>query len=769
MPIRIMGARLESQLESYIPPDDLDELARSIQPYMGDRQDQHGKIPWSESVDPRYGLFPIEIKHLSDLSAACSYMDTAAKNLVKKAAVLSVIAMQNLYRNSTHPYFDHVASGCLEMVRDYQPEETTVASSILHDTYEENRDFWETYIENAMPKEVVETVKDLSKFKGRKQREVIVDEQARRNIIGALLDNPRVPFIKIKGDRVHNMRTVHHIGDPRRRRAIINETQQMYMPLAGLLGLKDEEKDLDDLCLRQLGKEYANFSDAVSAEIDKFFNSQVQPDTVLTEVGEIKNLILGGVLELHPRLPTAHDIYRRMGKIKTVLTPSDYYLNIDAVLTRFSQEVLPAEWGREALEILNILIFNGFNVDESFNPRAFQDELDQGLTDSLTVDLVRVSDGLNIHLTIYPQLAYDLEEATIADMYYHRPPKSLEEETLSALEGDEVAKRHLKGMIKARYLRERYEREKGTSLGSYGLVHRLELRLPVGQIRVVGKDDGGHLKSWQIAQGATVMDYAKSIFPDPDDWPKVIAAEVKKGDRMVSVPFDYILSAGETVHIVRGKKGRTRWDPFWIHSFRTDTEGKERTRAVVKATLEREKLKGRYDMKNRVIEVGRQMIERHFDPLNQPLRIDVSYVASVIEECCQDTKVSEFEFKVGMGEIDDERVRIVAQALEPINRKVGVFRVNFATDYPGQTEAVAEVLRRKEISALGSTSGRVSEKGASFVEVYIDPQTLEIHGKDSIIQQLLRDETCRKLAMNTLTFTSSGKTEIFPVGRQRRK
>ncbi|MBI5452276.1 hypothetical protein HY945_02350, partial [Candidatus Gottesmanbacteria bacterium] len=95
--------------------------------------------------------------------------------------------------------------------------------------------------------------------------------------------------------------------------------------------------------------------------------------------------------------------------------------------------------------------------------------------------------------------------------------------------------------------------------------------------------------------------------------------------------------------------------------------------------------------------------------------------------------------------------------------------VNFATDYPGQTEAVAEVLRRKEISALGSTSGRVSEKGASFVEVYIDPQTLEIHGKDSIIQQLLRDETCRKLAMNTLTFTSSGKTEIFPVGRQRRK
>lgn len=754
------------QFETYTPPDDLDALVRSIQPYMGDRLDKHGKIPWQEQVDTKSGLFPLEIKYLSNLSAACSYMDTAAKTIVVKAAVLSVIAMKNLYRESTHPYFDHMASGCLEMVRDYQPDEITVASSILHDTYEENPNFWHTYIEKAMPKEVVETVQDLSKFKGRKQREAIVDEEARRNIIGSLLDSPRVPFIKIKGDRVHNMRTVHHIKSPGRRRAIINETQQMYVPLAGLLGLKEEERELDDLCLRQLGKEYAHFADVVSQAIDEYFTHQVQPDTVLTEVGEIKNLMTGCALELHPRLPSAHDIYRRMGEIKTVLVPSDYYLNIDAVLARFSQEVLSAEWGREALEILNILIFNGFKVDKNFILRAFREELDQGLTDSLSVDLVRESDGLNIHLTIYPQLAYDLEQATIADMYYRRPPKSLEEETQSALEGDEVAKRHLKGMMKANYLRGKYEREKDTSLGSYGLVRRLELRLPIGEIRVVGLDDEGHFKSWQITNGSTVMDYAKSIFSY--DWPKVIMAEVKKGDKMVAVPFDYILSPSETVHIVRGKKGRIRWDPFWIHSFRTDKEGKEKTRKVVKAIIEREKLKGRSDMRNRVIEVGRQIIERSFDPLNRPLRIDVSYVASVIEACCTDVAVDEFEFMVGMGEIEEERIKTVAEALEPINRKVGVFRVNFTQDYAGQTEAVTEVLRLMDISALGSTSGRVSKKGPSFVEFYIDPQTLVINGSDSIIQKILHDEKCRAFTMQTLDFTSSGKTEIYSVRKQRR-
>jgi len=755
-----MAAQAEL-LESYSPPDNIEELFFSVRPFMSNRLDDNGRIPWQkkEIVDQRYGLFPIEVDHLSNLYKACHYMDVAQKTLVMKAAVLSVIALQNSYRDSTHPYFDHVATGCLEMVADYQPDEITVASSILHDTSEENGDFWQTYIEKAMPKEVVETVTDMSKLKGKKQRKEIVDEKARLMIIGALLDNPRVSFIKIKGDRMHNMRTVHYISDPGRRRAIIDETQQMYVPLAGLLGLKEDEKELDNLCLIKLGKEYEDFADMVAKAIKEFFTSRVQPDTVFKNVFDIDQLVEVGALELHPRLPSAHDIYRRIGNIKNVLLPSDYYLNIDAVLTSFSDDTPNSDWSREALGLLNILMVSGFKIDESFNLRAIQDELAYGLTDSLPVDLVRESDGLNIHLTIFPQIAYKREQISIASMYYHRPPKDVEEEGRLALEGDDVALKHLAGIMKANYLKRKYENEKDLLDASYSFVRSLEPRLPMGMMRVVGVDDEDRRQFRQISQGATVIDYAKDIFHST--WSRIIAAEVKREGRMVPVPFDYILSPGETVHIVRDLKGKSHWDPLWIHAFRTDLEGRAKVQEKIGAIIKKEEKQGRSEMRNRVTLVGRRVIGQYLEPENRPLRIDVGHVKEVIEDCCPQVPISDFEFKVGMGEVGEDVIKMVAEALGPINRKVGIFRVNFKKDHAGQTGTVIEVVSRMGISMFGSESGRVSEEGASWVEIYIDPNDME--KAQELIKALLSNKKCIVLGMETLGFTTQGRTEIYPV------
>ena len=67
-----------------------------------------------------------------------------------------------------------------------------------------------------------------------------------RKMIWAMVDDLRIIFIKL-ADKCHNMRTLHHIKDERRRQRIARECLEIYAPMASKLGMSSHKSELGRL------------------------------------------------------------------------------------------------------------------------------------------------------------------------------------------------------------------------------------------------------------------------------------------------------------------------------------------------------------------------------------------------------------------------------------------------------------------------------------------------------------------------------------------
>ncbi|MGI9451367.1 MAG: RelA/SpoT family protein, partial [Geminicoccaceae bacterium] len=72
-----------------------------------------------------------------------------------------------------------------------------------------------------------------------------------RKLLLAMSDDIRVLMVKL-ADRLHNMRTLHFIKKPEKRRRIAGETQEIYAPLAERIGMQAMKDELDDLAFAAL-------------------------------------------------------------------------------------------------------------------------------------------------------------------------------------------------------------------------------------------------------------------------------------------------------------------------------------------------------------------------------------------------------------------------------------------------------------------------------------------------------------------------------------
>ena len=178
-----------------------------------------------------------------------AYDPDADEALINRAYVFSMKAHGAQVRASGDPYFSHPIE-VAGILTDLKLDDETIVTAILHDTIEDTVATPEQ-IEKLFGPDVARLVDGVTKL--RKIEAQTENERAAENLrkfLLALSDDIRVLLVKL-ADRLHNMRTLHHISR-RKRRRIAKETMDIYAPLAERIGMYEIMNEMQGLAFEQL-------------------------------------------------------------------------------------------------------------------------------------------------------------------------------------------------------------------------------------------------------------------------------------------------------------------------------------------------------------------------------------------------------------------------------------------------------------------------------------------------------------------------------------
>lgn len=178
------------------------------------------------------------------------YDPQADEALLNRAYVFSLQAHGSQKRASGDPYFSHPIE-VAGILTDLHLDDETIATAILHDTIEDTVATYDQ-IQKLFGDHVarmVDGVTKLSKIEAQTESERAAENL--RKFLLAMSDDIRVLLVKL-ADRLHNMRTLHHIPKLEKRQRIARETMDIYAPLAERIGMYEFMKEMQTLAFQQL-------------------------------------------------------------------------------------------------------------------------------------------------------------------------------------------------------------------------------------------------------------------------------------------------------------------------------------------------------------------------------------------------------------------------------------------------------------------------------------------------------------------------------------
>src|SRR5690242_14757003 len=169
--------------------------------------------------------------------------------LLRRAYVFSAFEHKGQVRHSGEPYLVHPLE-VADLLADMKLDVVAVAAGLLHDIVEDTQTPIERIKELFGPDiaHVVEGVTKLSGFEFASSEER--QAESFRKMLLAMVDDIRVILVKL-ADRLHNMRTLHHLPEERRVK-IAQETRDIYAPIANRLGMSKIKNELEELAFRYL-------------------------------------------------------------------------------------------------------------------------------------------------------------------------------------------------------------------------------------------------------------------------------------------------------------------------------------------------------------------------------------------------------------------------------------------------------------------------------------------------------------------------------------
>src|SRR4029078_3023748 len=169
--------------------------------------------------------------------------------LLRRAYVFSAYEHKGQVRRSGEPYLVHPLE-VADLLADMRLDVVAISAGLLHDIVEDTPNTIDKVRElfGEQVAHVVEGVTKLStlQFASSEERQA----ESFRKMLMAMVDDIRVILVKL-ADRLHNMRTLHHLPEERRLR-IAQETRDIYAPLANRMGMSKVKNELEELAFRHL-------------------------------------------------------------------------------------------------------------------------------------------------------------------------------------------------------------------------------------------------------------------------------------------------------------------------------------------------------------------------------------------------------------------------------------------------------------------------------------------------------------------------------------
>ncbi|HEU0054630.1 MAG TPA: bifunctional (p)ppGpp synthetase/guanosine-3',5'-bis(diphosphate) 3'-pyrophosphohydrolase [Longimicrobium sp.] len=214
-------------------------------------------LPVDEAVATARAVLPPRL-----FAAVEPYMERLDVELITRAYEFSRVAHTGQKRRSGEDYITH-AIEVAQILAELHLDSVTVASGLIHDVVEDTSATLDD-VRDAFGDEVATVVDGLTKI-AKVQFRNSTEQQVEnfRKLLLSMAQDARVILVKL-ADRLHNMRTLEHLADEKRRRIAL-ETRDIYAPLAHRLGVATVKWELEDLCFKFLEPEaYRDLAKKVS-------------------------------------------------------------------------------------------------------------------------------------------------------------------------------------------------------------------------------------------------------------------------------------------------------------------------------------------------------------------------------------------------------------------------------------------------------------------------------------------------------------------------
>ena len=180
------------------------------------------------------------------------YADRLDVDAIQRAHDLAASSHAGQTRASGQPYVTHTIE-VATILAQLRLDTDTIVAGLIHDTIEDTA-VTQREVETQFGMDVAAIVDGVTKL-GKVQFRSATEQQVEnyRKMLLSMASDARVILVKL-ADRLHNMRTLEHLPDHKRRRIAL-ETREIYGPLAHRLGMAAIRWELEDLAFKFLEPE----------------------------------------------------------------------------------------------------------------------------------------------------------------------------------------------------------------------------------------------------------------------------------------------------------------------------------------------------------------------------------------------------------------------------------------------------------------------------------------------------------------------------------